>query len=94
MKKIEMLFNALLEAFDEFFRIEEKFVGCLTDEEHKELMKMRNRIDEIFMQKLNPQSHEEEEKEEQASLMYVPSLDSDDGAIEAHKKKRHQEMEL
>lgn len=93
MKRIELLFNTLIEAFDEFFRIEEKFVGCLTDEEHKELMKMRNRIDEIFMQKLNPQSHEEEEKEEQASLMYLPCLDDED-AIEAHKKKRLQEMEL
>lgn len=93
MKRIELLFNTLIEAFDEFFRIEEKFVGCLTDEEHKEFMKMRNRIDDIFMRKLNPHSHEEEEKEEQASLMYLPCLDDDD-AIEAHKKKRHQEMEL
>lgn len=89
-----MLFNLLIEAFDEFFRIEEKFVGCLTDEEHKEIMQMRNRIDEIFMQKLNPHSHEEEEKEEKVSLMYLPWLDDDDDAIEAHKKKRHQEMEL
>lgn len=94
MKRIELLFNTLIEAFDEFFRIEEKFFGCLTDKEHKEIMQMRNRIDDIFMQKLNPQSHEEEEKEEQASLMYLSCLDSDDDAIEAHKKKRHQEMEL
>ena len=93
MKKME-LFKALLKAFDTFFNEEEKEVGCLTDEEHKELMKMRNRIDEIFMQKLHPHSHEEEEKEEQASLMYLPWLDDDDDAIEVHKKKYNQELEL
>lgn len=93
MKKME-LFKALLKAFDTFFNEEEREVGCLTDEEHKEIMQMRNRIDDIFMQKLNHHSHEKEHKPEKEVLMYLPWLDDDDDAIEVHKKKCHQEMEL
>lgn len=89
------LFKELLKAFDTFFNEEEKEVGCLTDEEHKEIMQMRNRIDDIFVQKINPQSHKKEHKSEKEVLMYLPWLD-DDGtdAIEVNKKKCHQEMEL
>lgn len=93
MKKIELLFKALLKAFDIFFNEEEKEVGCLTNKEHKEIIQMRNRIDDIFMQKLNSNETKKEYKSEKETLMFVPYLNEEDDTVEACKKKRQQEME-
>lgn len=89
MKKIEILFNLLIKAFDEFFRMEEKEVGCLTEEEHTEIIKMRNRLDDIFMQKINSNKAKTVCDNQKESLMFVPYLNEEDDAVE----KREQEME-
>lgn len=95
MKLLEMAFTLLINAFDDFIRTEEQELGCLSNKQHSDFIAMRNYIDDVYIEKTNKENpKQEKEKEEKVSLMYVPCLDSDDDAVEAHKKKRLQEMEL
>lgn len=93
MKLLERAFTLLINAFDDFIRTEEQELGCLSNKQHSDFIDMRNYIDDVYIEKTNKENpKQEEEKEENVSLMYLPCLDDDD-TVEAYKKKREQEME-
>lgn len=92
MGETKKLFQELIGAFDTFITKEEKEIGCLTEEEHTEIIKMRNRIDDIFMQKINSNKAKTVCNNQKETLIVVPYLNDDD-TVEAYKKKRQQEME-
>lgn len=94
MKMIKLLFVELLDAIDFFLDKEEKEIGCLTDEEHAEIINMRNRIDVIFRKKLKKSNTGKDIKKKNERLAYFFfSIEGDDD-MEIRKKKNSKEMEF
>ena len=91
---IKLLFLELLDAIDFFLDKEEKEIGCLTDEEHAEIMNMRNRIDDIFMKKMKKYNTRKDKKKKNESFAYFFfSMEGDDD-MNIRKKKSSREMEF
>ena len=94
MKLLELTFQMLINAFDDFIATEEQELGCLNNKQHSDFLAMRNYIDDVFIEKLNEgKQKQEKEKEQNVSLMYVPCLEDDDEGMETGRKRRSKEFE-
>lgn len=94
MNLLELTFQMLINAFDDFIATEEQELGCLNNTQHSDFLAMRNYIDDVFIEKLNEgKPKQEKEKEQNVSLMYVPCLEDDDEGMETGRKRRSKECE-
>lgn len=94
MKLLELTFQVLINAFDDFITTEEQELGCLSNKQHSDFIAMRNYIDDVFVEKMNEGKPKlKEEKKQTVSLMYVPCLEDDDEGMETGRKKHSKEFE-
>lgn len=94
MKLLELTFQVLINAFDDFIATEEQELGCLSNKQHSDFIAMRNYIDDVFIEKMNEGKPKlKEEKKQNVSLMYVPCLEDNDEGMETGRKKRSKEFE-
>uniref|UniRef100_UPI0040563A9A hypothetical protein n=1 Tax=Agathobacter sp. TaxID=2021311 RepID=UPI0040563A9A len=94
MKLLEITFDMLINAFDNFIKTEEQELGCLNNKQHSDFLAMRNYIDDVFIEKLNEgKPKAKEEKKQDIRLVYIPFLEDDDDGMDICKRKRSQEYE-
>ena len=96
MNEIDNIFNELINAHDNFLSVEEKEIGCLTAEEHANLIKIRNYIDDVFMRVINAERGEDKQPQKQNTAMLSIVVESNDegGADICFNRRSQHEFEM
>lgn len=92
--EIESLFEPLFNEFNVFFKREENEVGCLTEKQHKKMMAIYNDIDTIFIQVLNENVEQIEEKKVCEDLQTIFVRDDEDEAEKSINNSRALGIEI
>lgn len=94
MNEIDNIFNELINAHDNFLSVEEKEIGCLTAEEHANLIKIRNYIDDVFMRVINAESKQPKKQSIDTTLPIIVDNDDEGGADICFNRRSQHEFEM